>query len=224
MIARLRNGAPLAVERHFGEGRVVAFLTTAAPVWNNWARGNPSFLVTMQRLQSYLAWQPKSSASARVGSPLEVRLDPARYREQIRFTTPLEDAAPTPAVEAVLGADGRLTAALATTDAAGFYEARLHRKDGAQETRTWACNVEPEEGDLKMLDIPQLSSRLEGIPCEMARASQFHYTPGERAGGQLGDALLYLLIALLLGEQVLAWSTSYHPPAWQRKLARGGAA
>ena len=34
---------PLVVERRFGKGRVVAFLTTAAPTWNNWARVNPSF-------------------------------------------------------------------------------------------------------------------------------------------------------------------------------------
>ena len=58
VIARLRNGAPLAVERTFGEGRVVAFTTTAAPVWNNWAANNPSFVVAIQELQAYLARQP----------------------------------------------------------------------------------------------------------------------------------------------------------------------
>ncbi len=31
VIARLRNGAPLVVEQNYGKGRVVAFLTTAAP-------------------------------------------------------------------------------------------------------------------------------------------------------------------------------------------------
>src|SRR5690606_12262736 len=51
IIAQLRNKAPLVVERQFGEGRVVAFLTKASPLetelgsWNNWARGNPSFVV-----------------------------------------------------------------------------------------------------------------------------------------------------------------------------------
>jgi hypothetical protein len=153
----------------------------------------------MQRLQSYLAWQPKGDVTHRVGAPLEVRLDAARYGEQVRFTTPNEETTPTPATEAVLAPDGRLAASLAATDSAGFYSAILHRKDGAEETRTWACNVDPEEGDLKTFDIPQLSARLEGIPCQMARASQFHYTPGERASGQLNDALLYLLIALLVG-------------------------
>src|SRR5690606_27677765 len=47
IVARVRNGAPLVVEKKLGDGRVVAFLTTAAPHWNNWARANPSFPVTM---------------------------------------------------------------------------------------------------------------------------------------------------------------------------------
>ncbi len=61
VIARLRNRAPLAVEKRFGEGRVVAFLTKAAPVetpqgsWNNWGRNNPSYVVAMLELEAYLA-------------------------------------------------------------------------------------------------------------------------------------------------------------------------
>ena len=55
VIARLRNGAPLAIDKKLGDGRVMAFLTTAAPQWNNWARDNPSYVVTMLELQSYLS-------------------------------------------------------------------------------------------------------------------------------------------------------------------------
>ena len=36
VLAKLRNGDPLVVERSFGKGRVVVFLTTAAPTWNDW--------------------------------------------------------------------------------------------------------------------------------------------------------------------------------------------
>ena len=76
--ARFRNGAPLVVERRFGKGRVVAFLTTAAPTWNNWAR-NPSFVVVVQDLQAYLSQRSGDEEQSRlVGSPLELRLDPAR--------------------------------------------------------------------------------------------------------------------------------------------------
>ncbi len=45
----------------FGKGRVVAFLTTAAPTWNNWAR-NPSFVVAMQDLQAYLSQRPGAAS------------------------------------------------------------------------------------------------------------------------------------------------------------------
>ncbi len=84
--ARLRNGAPLVVERSFGKGRVMAFLTTAAPAWNNWAR-NPSFVVVVQDLQAYLSQRPGDEEQSRlVGSPLELRLDPAVYQPQVRFT------------------------------------------------------------------------------------------------------------------------------------------
>ena len=59
--AHLRNGAPLVVGRQFGKGRVMAFLTTAAPTWNNWAR-NPSFVVAMQDLQAYLSERPGAAS------------------------------------------------------------------------------------------------------------------------------------------------------------------
>ena len=47
---------------------------------------------------------------------------------------------------------------------------------------------------------------------------------GEQAGYNLGQSLLYLLVALLIGEQILAWSASYHPPgaAPRRRPLPGG--
>jgi hypothetical protein len=226
VVARLRNGAPLAIEHAFGGGRVVAFLTTAAPLWNNWARGNPSFVVTVQRLQALLGWRPKADVSHGVGAPWELHLDPARYAAQVRFLLPSGESGGSveaaPAGGAPVSPGGATgvspaggvpaVATLAATETAGFYQARLHRKDGADETRTMACNVDAAEGDLRLLDPPRLSAALEGIPVELARARQFHYTPEPQAGNQIGDALLFVLILLLVAEQVLAWSASYHPP------------
>ncbi len=222
VIARLRNGAPLAVERRFGRGRVVAFLTTAAPVWNNWARENPSFVVAMLELQSYLAAQPAADAPHVVGSPLELKLDPARYDNQVRFATPHEDASPTATTEAVPGAGGLLVASLGETDAAGLYQARLARKDGKEETRRYAFNVEPEEGDLKTVWGPDLATRLKDVDCKFQQAALFQYAAEERAGHNLSLTLLYALVGLLIGEQLLAYSASYHPPARLHPQAAGG--
>jgi len=222
VIARLRNGAPLAAERRFGRGRVVAFLTTAAPEWNNWARENPSFVVSMLEMQAYLTARPAAEVPRLVGAPLEVKLDPGQYEPQVRFATPKEDTSPTATVEAAPTPDGQLVASLANTDISGIYQARLARKDGKEEIRTWAVNVDTEEGDLRTLTYPELAARLEGVKHEFQLASAYQYSSEQEAGYNLATALLCLLVLLLVGEQILAYSASYHPPSLQRGHAGGG--
>ena len=222
VIARLRNGAPLAAERRFGRGRVVAFLTTAAPEWNNWGRENPSFVVSMLEMEAYLTSRPATEVPRLVGAPLELKLDPAQYEPHVRFATPKEDASPTGAVEASPAPDGQLVASLANVDISGIYQARLTRKDGKEEIRSWAVNVDPDEGDLRILTYPDLAARLEGIKHDFQLASAYQYSSEEQAGYNLATALLCLLVVLLLGEQVLAYSASYHPPTLRHGHAGGG--
>jgi hypothetical protein len=221
-VARLRNGAPLVVERSFGKGRVMAFLTTAAPTWNNWAR-NPSFVVVVQDLQAYLSQRSGEAEQSRlVGSPLELRLDPTVYQPQVRFTTPETGTRATTALSAAVTADGSLAAVLPDTELSGFYEARLTRTNGATETRRYALNVDPVEGDLSTLGSEQLAARLEGVKYQYAQAAAFQSTVGELAGYNLGEAILYGLVLLLVVEQILAWSASYHPVN-RRSIVQGDA-
>jgi hypothetical protein len=222
VVARLRNGAPLAVERRFGKGRVMAFLTTAAPAWNNWAR-NPSFVVAVQDLQAYLSQRSAADAVRLVGSPLELSLDAAAYQPQVRFAAPESGAAAITVVNAATTADGTLAASLPTTDVSGFYEARLTRTNGDSETRRYALNVDPVEGDLNWLGAGQLATRLEGVKYQYEQAAAFQSSVGELAGYNLSEALLYGLVLLLICEQILAWSASYHPVD-RRAAAQGGAA
>jgi len=222
VIARLRNGAPLAVERNLGEGRVIALTTTAGPLWNNWARGNPSFAVAMQDLQAYLARQPAEPESRAVGVPLEMVLDAARYRPSVRLIPPGGAAAPREG-DASPRAGGTLWAVLDDTSAAGFYEVELTTSDGLPERRTYAVNVDPDEGDLARVEGPQLAERLTGVRYRQFRASDFQTKDYDPNGYNLGDAVLYLLVALLVVEQLLAYSCSYHPPLRLAPLGRGGA-
>ena len=162
IVARLRNGAPLAVEQTYGKGRIAAFLTTAAPTWNNWAR-NPSFVVVLQDLLAYLSQPTAGDATRLVGEPLELTLDPAKYQSQVRFVTPQEAASPTATTDAAPNAEGKLFVALNETDKSGVYEARLNRSDHSAEIRCYAFNVDPAEGDLAALDKSQLAERLKGL-------------------------------------------------------------
>ncbi len=215
VVARLRNGALLVVERSFGKGRVLAFLTSAGPSWNNWAR-NPSFVVVMQDLQSYLSQRPGEDRQRLVGSPLEISLDPAVYQPSVRFELPESSMgeggnAAAVTLNASPSRDGPSLVSLRDTSSSGFYEARLARIDGAPEARRYAVNVDATEGDLATSDAEQLAARLEGVNYHYDQAAAFQSANGNHSGYNLSDALLYALVFLLLVEQVFAWSASYHP-------------
>ena len=83
--------------------------------------------------------------------------------------------------------------------------------DNTIETRRYAVNVDPAEGDLAVVDSQQLAGRLEGVKYQFTPAATFQATAAAAAGYNLADPILYGLIILLVGEQLLAWSASYHP-------------
>jgi len=227
VIASLRNGAPLVLEREFGKGRVVVFLTTAAPEWNNWARNNPSFVVAMLDMQAFLSRTPQADESYPVGRPLTLRLDPARYANQVRFETPHAGSLPVAVVDAVPDGDGRVAAAFTDTLASGIYRATLARKDGTEEVRGFAYNVEGGEGDLNTVTATELAASLDGVAYNYDRAATFGDTADDLAGYQGGEVVFYWLLCaivlLLIGEQLLAYSTGYHPPSsFQDVSVKGG--
>jgi len=220
VIARLRNGEPLVVERPLGKGRVIAWLTSAAPLWNN-AGANPSFPVLVQEMQAYLARRPDAMGSLVVGSPLEISLDPSRYQATVRFVSPGGDGPETTTSDAVAADGGSLRARFARTDAAGVYEAQLTTTTGAIEACRFAVNVDPREGDLARLDAAGLSDRLDGVAYTYHESDAFEADGYEQAGCNLSDALLGLLVLLLVAEQLFAWSCSYHPRRTDKAASRG---
>lgn len=88
-IAWLRNKDLLAFEHRYGPagGRVVTFLTTAGPDWNDWSR-NPSFVVFQLELQKYIARGNRRLEKRTVGAPIELNLPAAEYLETVEITSP----------------------------------------------------------------------------------------------------------------------------------------
>ncbi len=159
-----------------------------------------------------------------MGTPLALRLDAKSYRPEVQFALPEQAIARSVPVNAVLGTDGMLTASFFDTDQSGFYKAQLVRSDNSLETRRYAVNVDPNEGDLEALDAQRLAPRLEGVKYRFEQAGTFQTSTAELAGYNLGEAILYLLVLLLIGEQILAWSASYHPRRLAAAAPQGGAA
>ncbi len=219
VIARVRNGAPLVIDKKLGDGRVMAFLTTAAPRWNNWARDNPSFVVTMLELEAYLAAGKNTDPSRQVGAPLEIPVDTQKYQPQVEFVTPAEGSADRIVVKAEPQDKGPAIAKLPDTDTSGIYEVQLTANDNTQDNFAFAYNVDATEGNLKQVTREQLNSELKDVVFDYHHASDLYLDAKEMQGSNLSEIVLFVLIALLIGEQLLAYSASYHPAPLQGERA-----
>jgi hypothetical protein len=229
VIARTRDKSPLVVEKRLGQGEVLLWLTTLTPDWNDWAK-NPSFVVVALKMQSYLASARRLDDPRLVGTPLDLRLDAGKYLPEVNFVVPGEKpgsrqriaqtAAPAESGSATLVASlGRSMTAdrpRGDTDLAGIYEAWTRTTKGETEVRRWALNVDPDEGDLTPMESSELLTRLDPVKVAYHLADQYEQDEITPAGYNLSTLVLCTLVLLLVGEQILAYSASYH-------LAPGGA-
>jgi len=223
ILGRLRDKSPLIVEKKLGQGAVVMFLTTLAPVWNDWAK-NPSFVVVALKMQSYLATASRLDDPRLVGTPLDLKLESAKYLPDVAFVTPGEKpgsrqrierqaTAPEASSATVVAALGRSMVEgrpRGETDRAGIYEAWPKTSKGEIDLRRWAFNVEPDEGDLTPIGSAELMARLDPVKVSYHQADQYQQDEVASSGYNLSMLILLGLILLLVGEQILAYSASYH--------------
>ena len=205
----LRTTAPLAVERPFGAGLVVAVLSTAAPTWNNWSRGNPSWVVVLLEMESHLARPRRRAASLTVGAPITVRLEQGIDEIDVDFAVPPDGVIVRQTATAT--GDGPLEARLVDTATPGGYSARWRRLDGSERERIVAVNVAADEGRLERAGRERLDRALAGIPYRYEAASDLRPATDSLAGVPLAKPLLLVLLAVLLLEQAVALTASYHP-------------
>lgn len=221
--ARLRDKSPLVIERKFGAGTVMQFTTTCGPVWNDWAK-NPSFVVVLLKLQSYLAAPQRLDDERLVGTPLELSLPASEYVDELQFVVPGEKggtrrllkmkavAAPGDAGQwrGILGQEPARDAGGAGTDRRGIYEAWALSSKGEVDLRRYALNVDPEEGNLANLDSGELVNKLDPVQVEYHVADQYQQEDVASSGYNLSYLIMGALILLLVGEQMLAYSSSFH--------------
>lgn len=223
VIARTRDKTPLVIEKKFGQGAVLQFLTTLEPTWNDWAK-NPSFVVVLLKTQSYLATAKRLDDPRLVGTPVDLALESAKYRADLAFVVPGEKAgsrqmierqaiAPEAGAATIVASLGRSPVAgkpRGETDRAGIYEAWPITTKGEIDLKRWALNVDPDEGDLSPVASTDLIAKLDPVKVNYHLADQYQQEDVVSTGYNLSTMILFGLILLLIGEQVLAYSASYH--------------
>ena len=204
--ASVRNDAPLVVEKTFGAGRTMTFLTSASPAWNNWAR-NPSYVVVLLELTAWLSKRPEQSQQFLVGDPLEVRINPTEYEERVQFVLPPYEREPSGSsvgIDAVPNEDGVWTATFTHTERPGFYAVQRTSRTGTPRSELSAVNVSAPEGDIRQLDLTEITDILQPVRQSLETAAGFS-TAGDFGGTRsMSDWLLYAAILFLLGEIFLA--------------------
>ena len=216
----LRSGAALAVERPYGQGMVAAVLTTAAPTWNNWARGNPSWVVVMLELEGHVARARRRTTSLTVGDPFTVSLVAGVDETDVDFSVAPDGGL---VRESARPAGATLAATLTATAVPGSYAARWRRLDGTPVEQVAAVNVDPDEGRLAPVDGDDLRRAVAGVPFGFVAADALDPGSGSSGGRPLVKQILLALIAVLLLEQVVAFLAGYHMPAAPRGRTAGAA-
>lgn len=205
VLAVLRNGAPLVLEREYGKGRTVTFLTTAAPVWNNWGRGNPGFVVVMLELAAWLSRRTSEAFPVFVAEPFSIRFDPALFERNIRILPPSgENIGNGLSLEAVLPNDADALAVFSRTDQSGFYEAVLKEHSGKDVRRLFAVNVDAKEGETILADVTVLSDILGSVNQSLESAAGFSSVTDFSGEQPLSEILLCAVIVMLMAETFLA--------------------
>lgn len=221
---RGESALPLVVEKSFGDGKVIAFMTTAGPVWNNWSR-NATFPPIVLLMQDYLAAGKYLSVSRAVGSTIDIEVPSDTYTPSLVVVTPSGEATGSGRLvsqskmnvssvssEFLQARIGKLlpTEQMRETDLPGIYEAWHRLTDSSQLVERYALNVDVSESEMALANPQKVLSELEQSHPTLVQWDEFNPEPKQKPASSLSLLFLVLLITFLVGEQLLAYSLSYH--------------
>lgn len=227
VIAEGPQGSPLLLDKPLGRGRVVALLTGFESQWSNWAQ-DPTFVVLALRTLGYLGSFQREATSQPVGSPLEMVVagetvlpdaeilipgGEAAMRIRLLRKTEIEDG---DANVARL----RLGINLADTERElingllrpGVFETWMVNSKGEYLLQNAAHNVAAAEGNLQRVTPQELQQKFPQIPLRIRSAEAVSASGLSSLETTHSAFLLGLLVLLLMLEQLLAYSASYHAP------------
>lgn len=225
-VASLRNGRPFILDHSIGLGRVLFGLTAFDRQWTDWAQ-DPTFVVAALKMVGYLSSFQAPDAARFAGTPMRWDFSSQEMLPEIQVLCPppngigvkaLLSLNASPAGESAFQASLNAQSNQDTDESiraimsAGNFEWWGTTIQGDRVVKNMARNVPPVEGETEKIALIDLNRTLNGI--------KFVYKSSESLGANTALAgfanrnmlLMAMLLALLLFEQWLAWSASYHLP------------
>ena len=223
-VATLRNGQPIIVDHSIGEGRVLFGLTAFDRQWTNWPQ-DPTFVVAALKMVGYLSSFRTPDTARFAGTPMRWDFSSQEMLPEIQVLCPppigsgtkaLLSLNASPAGESTFQASLNARSNQDTVESiraimsAGNFEWWGTSIQGGRMVKNIARNTPPVEGETEKIALVDLNRTLNGV--------KFAYKSSESLGANTALAgfanrnmlLMGLLLALLLFEQWLAWSVSYH--------------
>jgi hypothetical protein len=223
LMESVRFGDPLLVGKRFGQGPVLALLTTAGSAWTDFPNGpaRPYFVMLMLEAQRYLAGAGVE-ANYFVGAPLEITLDANRYGSKMRRffipeATPEADAKTANAqdlgdqVGAVNGQTVRFVFGDNRKPGVYRFEFAAAGDSGRIEQQSVAFNVDTAvEGDLRRVSRSDLEAAAPGAKLHSPGSGLAELLRERRSDLSESPWLFLLLLLVLVAEQAMAVRLSYH--------------
>lgn len=226
IVATGPDGEPLIVDRSFGEGRVVTLLTGLSSDWSNWAQ-DPTFVVLSLRSLGYLGSFRREATSAPIASPLEMIVTGETILPEASLVFPARGEGLRVRVQreveqrengSVARIDMKVDLAELDRDLIdgllrpGVFEAWMMNGQGQNRNQNFAHNVAAAEGDMSRVGRGELQRKLQGVDFEWKTADAMSGIGLNAQDAAHSTLLMILLAVLLLAEQWLAYSASYHAP------------
>jgi len=198
------------IERSFGRGRVVLLTSTIDADWNDWPRAaDGTFVIAMLETAQYLARRPLESPQFIADDVLTLPVFPDEYDPLARVKSPaFPDDPPTEARAsdaASAGPSDPITLQGPRGTLLGAYTFELSKRGGGTEARPVCVNLAPLESDLRSAREAELDLALVGVPHEFVAARDSFLAEGGQSRRELWPAVLYVVVAVLMLEQFLAW-------------------
>jgi hypothetical protein len=204
-LATMNRSLPLMVERAYGRGRVILFTTAPQPDWTN-LPVRRVFIPLINRTVSYLAGSGPMDVGQEVGYELTLLRGGWDYQREVSVRRP--DGELVQASVKLLGAEPIAYLPGEVVTEAGFYDMQTAGTEAHRAVR--AVNVPRSESHPRVIEWASLPERTGRWQIDEAKADDA--LPGkltqllseDRGGREVWDALLWIVLAIVLLEPLVA--------------------